>query len=71
MFEESIEGGISLEIEVILICGVENIIFTVLSFFTNKHRSLCLKEIGLLCVSTDNLLFAVFHPMENAIELQN
>lgn len=72
MFEESIEGGISLEIEVIiLICGVENIIFTVLSFFTNKHRSLCLKEIGFLYVSTDKLLFVIFHSMENAIELQN
>lgn len=50
MFEESIEGGISLEIEVvILICSVGNIIFTVLSFFINKHRSPYLKEIC-LCV---------------------
>lgn len=67
MFEESIEGGISLEIEVIiLICSVENIIFTVLSFFINKHRSPCLKEIGLLYVSTDKLLFVIFHSTENS-----
>lgn len=67
MFEESIEGGISLEIEVItLFCSVENIIFTVLSFFINKHRSPCLKEIGLLYVSTDKLLFVIFHSTENS-----
>lgn len=67
MFEESIEGGISLEIEVItLFRSVENIIFTVLSFFINKHRSPCLKEIGLLYVSTDKLLFVIFHSTENS-----
>ena len=67
MFEESIEGGISLEIEVItLICSVENIIFTILSFFVNKHRSPCLKGIGLFYVSTDKLLFVIFHSMENS-----
>jgi hypothetical protein len=56
MCEESIEGGISSELEVIiLICSGENIIFAVGSFFINKHRSPCLKEIYLLYVSTDKL----------------
>lgn len=57
MFEESIEGDISSEIEVItLICSVENIIFTRHQFFINKRRSPCLQGIYLLYVSTDRLL---------------
>ena len=50
MFEKSIEGGISLEIEIILICGVENIIFTVPSFCINKQKLVPGKNRFTLCV---------------------
>ena len=51
MFEKSIEGGISLEIEIIiLICGVENIIFTVPSFCINKQKLVPEKNRFTLCV---------------------
>lgn len=64
MFEESIGGGISFEMEVIfLICDVKNIIFGIVTFFINKHRNLCLKEICLFSMSTYNffmlLLFSL------------
>lgn len=58
MFGESIGGGISFEMEVIfLICDVKNIIFGIVTFFINKHRNLCLKEICLFSMSTYNLVF--------------
>lgn len=58
MFGESIGGGISFEMEVIfLICDVKNIIFGIVTFFINKHRNLCLKEICLFSMSTYNLGF--------------
>lgn len=61
MFEESIEGGISSEIEVItLICSVENNVFTAYPFFINKHRSPCLEGMYLLSVSTDKFLWVFF-----------
>lgn len=59
MFEKSIEGGISSEMEVIIhICSVENNTFTVKPFFINKHRSRCLQGMYLLSVSTDKFLWA-------------
>jgi len=58
MFAESIGGGISFEMEVIfLICDLNSIIFGIVTFFINKHRNLCLKEICLLSMSTYNLFF--------------
>lgn len=58
MFEGSIGGGISFEMEVIfLICDVKNIIFGIATFFINKHRDLCLKEICLFSMSTYNFFF--------------
>lgn len=61
MFEESIGGGISFEMEVIfLICDVKNIIFGIVTFFINKHRNLCLKEICLFSMSTYNFFTLLF-----------